>query len=526
MLGANQYGKAECRLVRSTATPTRHQIEDLNVTSQLRGDFEAAHTEGDNSQVVATDTQKNTVYAFARDGIGSPEEFLLAPRSALRRRVRVGRRWPLGGRAVHLGADRSTGAARPRLRPRAARHAPPWSSSTATQVVTCVSGLEGLHGAEVDRARSSTASRRDRYTTLQETTDRILATSVTARWRYTSTDIDFNGVYADDPRRSCSRPSRTSTRSPCSRRSSRWARRVLRARPEVGRDQALAAQQAPLPGRLRAVRVGQPGRGLLRRRPSLRPDRGHRPARGSLMRIDAVQAQRVLVDGAFRPATVLVHGGRIAAIEPVDHEVDGVVLRAPETAYVVPGVVDTHVHINEPGRTEWEGFVSATEAAAWAVRRRSSTCRSTRSRRPRRSSICRLKQEAADGRADGRRRLLGRRRAGQPGRPRTAVGGRGLRVQVLPRAERVDDVSAARPRPVLRRAARDRPLRRADDRARRGRAPSSRPRRRHRAGPIATSCSPARHGRAGRMEQVLGGARETGARVPHPAPVQRHVPST
>ena len=39
-------------------------------------------------------------------------------------------------------------------------------------------------------------------------------------------------------------------------------------------------------------------------------------------------------------------------------------LRAPDTAYVVPGVVDTHVHINEPGRTEWEGFVSATEAAA------------------------------------------------------------------------------------------------------------------------------------------------------------------
>ena len=82
------------------------------------------------------------------------------------------------------------------------------------------------------------------------------------------------------------------------------------------------------------------------------------------MRIDALQAQRVLVDGAFRPATVLVHHGRIEAIEPVEHEVDGVVLRAPDTAYVVPGIVDTHVHINEPGRTHWEGFVSATEAAA------------------------------------------------------------------------------------------------------------------------------------------------------------------
>jgi allantoinase len=82
------------------------------------------------------------------------------------------------------------------------------------------------------------------------------------------------------------------------------------------------------------------------------------------MRIDAVQAQRVLIDGAFRPSTVLVQRGLIAAIEPLDHEVDGVVLRAPDTAYVVPGVEDTHVHINVRGRTEWEGFVSATEAAA------------------------------------------------------------------------------------------------------------------------------------------------------------------
>ena len=50
---------------------------DLNVTSQLRGDFEAAHTQGDNSHVVPTDTQKNTIFAFARDGIASPETFLL-----------------------------------------------------------------------------------------------------------------------------------------------------------------------------------------------------------------------------------------------------------------------------------------------------------------------------------------------------------------------------------------------------------------------------------------------------------------
>ncbi len=90
------------------------------------------------------------------------------------------------------------------------------------------------------------------------------------------------------------------------------------------------------------------------------------------MRIDAVQGRQVLVDGAFVPATITVVDGRIEAITPFDTEPDtepeirpdGEVLRVPDTAYVVPGVVDTHVHINEPGRTEWEGFVTATHAAA------------------------------------------------------------------------------------------------------------------------------------------------------------------
>ncbi len=77
VLGANQYGKAEVRLVKITRDSARHEIEDLNVTSQLRGDFQAAHLEGDNAHVVPTDTQKNTVYGLARDGVGSPEAFLL-----------------------------------------------------------------------------------------------------------------------------------------------------------------------------------------------------------------------------------------------------------------------------------------------------------------------------------------------------------------------------------------------------------------------------------------------------------------
>ena len=57
VLGKNQYGKAGNHVVRITRDTARHEIEDLTVISQLHGDFETCHTEGDNSQCVATDTQ-------------------------------------------------------------------------------------------------------------------------------------------------------------------------------------------------------------------------------------------------------------------------------------------------------------------------------------------------------------------------------------------------------------------------------------------------------------------------------------
>lgn len=82
------------------------------------------------------------------------------------------------------------------------------------------------------------------------------------------------------------------------------------------------------------------------------------------MQVDAIQARRVLVDGVFVPATVTVEHGRIAAIGPYEESPEGLILRPADSAYVVPGIVDTHVHINEPGRTTWEGFFTATEAAA------------------------------------------------------------------------------------------------------------------------------------------------------------------
>ena len=76
ILGDNQYGKAESRLVRILRDSARHEIRDLNVTTALRGPFEQAHLMGDQSNVLPTDTQKNTVFAFAKSkGIDSIESF-------------------------------------------------------------------------------------------------------------------------------------------------------------------------------------------------------------------------------------------------------------------------------------------------------------------------------------------------------------------------------------------------------------------------------------------------------------------
>jgi allantoinase len=75
-----------------------------------------------------------------------------------------------------------------------------------------------------------------------------------------------------------------------------------------------------------------------------------------------VHAQRALVAGQFRPAFIGIRAGQIAAISASSIEGPLVELAADEV--LLPGIVDTHVHVNEPGRTEWEGFASATAAAA------------------------------------------------------------------------------------------------------------------------------------------------------------------
>ncbi|GAB4013510.1 factor-independent urate hydroxylase [Nocardioides ultimimeridianus] len=194
ILSDNQYGKAECRLVRVTRDTPVHRIEDLNVSTQLRGDFAAAHVSGDNSHVLATDTQKNTVYAFAREhGIGSPERFLLT----------LGRHF--------AGVDHVTGSqlsaesyAWDRIVVDGAPHDHAFvrAGGEVRRTVVQYDGdqpfvISGLTDCTVLKSTGSEfhGFPRDRYTTLAETDDRILATSVTAWWRYTDLGIDFDATY-------------------------------------------------------------------------------------------------------------------------------------------------------------------------------------------------------------------------------------------------------------------------------------------------------------------------------------------
>ena len=176
------------RVVRIYRDTPRHEIRDLNVSTVLRGDFAAAHTHGDQAGVLPTDTQKNTVFAYAKEkGVGELEDYALD----LARHF-VTDIAPVTGARVEVEEyrwERISVAGRPH--PHAFARA---SSEVRTTAVTVtgdgqtprhwvVSGLDGLV------VLKSTGSEfhgflKDRYTTLAETDDRILATSLTARWRY------------------------------------------------------------------------------------------------------------------------------------------------------------------------------------------------------------------------------------------------------------------------------------------------------------------------------------------------------
>lgn len=202
-LGQTQYGKAETRVVRIYRDTDRHEIRDLNVSTALRGDFAAAHLTGDQANVLPTDSQKNTCFAHAKEhGVGAIEDYALTLAghfvsdiaTVSRARVEVDEyRWE----RVPVGGSGGTGHAHTFLR---AGH------EVRTAAVTVERGehsvpaqwvISGLKDLILLKSTGSefTGFLKDRYTTLPETTDRILATSLTARWRYSAADVAWEEAF-------------------------------------------------------------------------------------------------------------------------------------------------------------------------------------------------------------------------------------------------------------------------------------------------------------------------------------------
>ena len=185
ILGSNQYGKAEVRMVAVQRDTPVHTFADLTVSISLSGDLEDVHLVGSNANVVTTDAQQNTVFAFAREApVGAIEQFglrlarhFVSAFGPIRRaRVRVeSARWDriaVAGRPH----DHSFVSAGSELR-------------VAEVVVDQGAGewvLSGVKDLVVMKTTGSEFSGFvvDRYTALAETDDRILSTSVNARWRH------------------------------------------------------------------------------------------------------------------------------------------------------------------------------------------------------------------------------------------------------------------------------------------------------------------------------------------------------
>ncbi|MFD8481532.1 factor-independent urate hydroxylase [Kitasatospora sp. NPDC059673] len=194
VLGQNQYGKAENRIVRVRRDSTRHEIKDLNVSVSLRGDFEDVHRTGSNANCLPTDSTKNTVYAFAKQhGIESAEGFaaLLArhfventERGVVRSaRIRIEEyawnRIPVANSPSPSGSSAESGHSFVRA----------GQEVRTTEVVYDGERFRVISGLRDLVVMNTTDSEfwgylKDRYTTLQEAYDRILATQVTARWAF------------------------------------------------------------------------------------------------------------------------------------------------------------------------------------------------------------------------------------------------------------------------------------------------------------------------------------------------------
>jgi urate oxidase len=196
VLGQNNYGKSDVRLVKVNRDSERHEITEVRVDVSLEGDFDAAHVEGDNTGLLSTDTMRNTVYALSKEHLkGEIEDFGLALIDHFLKNgpkvtgARIHFTEHLWERIVVDGEEHDHSF----VRAAGVRTATVEGDETGTRRIkagvddvvvlkTTQSGWEGyLH---------------EQFTTLPETDDRILSTVVTAEWEYNTTGASFGDIWS------------------------------------------------------------------------------------------------------------------------------------------------------------------------------------------------------------------------------------------------------------------------------------------------------------------------------------------
>jgi urate oxidase len=198
-LGHNRYGKSGIRVATVRRSGDRHDFSDWTVDMRLEGAFLAAHAEGDNTEVLPTDTMRGATYALAKEHPGLEiEEFGLllteyllgaAPAATLAEVSVEEQPWE----RIEAGGEPHPHAFTRAAYRRTARVTRTREDADVSAGVTDLVLLKTTDSA-------FRGFLKDRYTTLPETDDRILATNMTAEWRYAEIGLDYRKV-ADEVRR-------------------------------------------------------------------------------------------------------------------------------------------------------------------------------------------------------------------------------------------------------------------------------------------------------------------------------------
>jgi urate oxidase len=188
VLIADTYGKSRVRLIKLARFADRHHVKEITFQILFQGDFKSCYETGDNSKILPTDTIKNTVYVLARKhDIVSIEEFgeLLIQ--------------------YFLANNPQVSSVRIEMTEHLWSHIAPAAFTRESQKRTAVvSGKRdaltveaGIDDLTILKSGGSAFEGyiQDPYTTLKETKDRIFATAVRARWRYGTTNLDFNALW-------------------------------------------------------------------------------------------------------------------------------------------------------------------------------------------------------------------------------------------------------------------------------------------------------------------------------------------